>query len=83
MRKWRRSEAQDVPYLVWLDRTGKKVADSYRAGGEIPSNAGYPRREPEIRAFVATLRTTGKFRKDELARIARAFRNGTISGAAK
>lgn len=57
----RGDKAQDVPYLAVIDFEGKKLADSsLTISGKIPDNAGFPRTDAEIEAFLAMLRKTAK-----------------------
>jgi thiol-disulfide isomerase/thioredoxin len=60
-RRLRGAPEQDVPYVVILSSKGEKLVDSYRpAAGKIPGNAGYPRTEPEVAAFLDLVRRTGR-----------------------
>jgi thiol-disulfide isomerase/thioredoxin len=67
MRRLRGAVEQDVPYLVVLSPQGEKLGDSYRPPhGKIPGNAGFPRKDEEIDAFVGLVRRTGRaFSADE------------------
>ena len=60
MLKLRGSAEHDVPYLAILSPDGDKIVDSYRSPtGHIPGNAGYPKTQVEIEAFLALIEKTG------------------------
>jgi thioredoxin-related protein len=61
LKELRGTAEQDVPYLVVLSSDGDKLADTFRPEGmEIPGNAGWPRTQTEIEAFLSMLRKTGR-----------------------
>lgn len=62
MAKYRPTKAQDIPYLVFLDPKGKKLADSYEPySGAIPGNAGFPQTPDEIEKTIELFAKTGSY----------------------
>ncbi len=79
MANLRGAAEQDVPYYAVLTPKGKKLGDSYRVVDvRIPSNAGYPQTEPEIKGFLDLLaRTAPAFTSADLKNLGGYFRTGT------
>lgn len=74
MARYRGGGIQDIPYLVWIDPNGVRLADSYAKDGPLPSNAGYPQTAAETNAFVRTLLRTGRFSQADATWIRRSLR---------
>lgn len=60
LQRLRGAPDKDVPYYAVLSPSGRKLADSYRAPGEIPGNAGFPRTDEEIAGFLSLIEKTGR-----------------------
>lgn len=82
MEGWRGTKEHDIPYLVVLSPSGKKLIDSYRGSeARIPGNAGYPRTTRDIAEFLHLVGSTGKgFGASQLAGLKEYFLNETVGG---
>ena len=68
MNNWGGKDA-GIPFMVVLDKHGKKLADSNRETGKPSTNMGYPAAKEEIAHFMGLLDKTTKLSASEKAKI--------------